>query len=107
LKCFWNLSEDEEVIQGLTALLKKRKIEIYTKTTVKEAKVKKGRSEVVAIDKEGKEFLFNAEKTLVAVGRSPYTQGLGLDKIQIAMNAKFIKVNEKMRQYSGITPSVT
>jgi len=89
-------TEDGEVIRGLTTLLKKRKIEIYTETRVKEAKVKKGRSEVVAIDKEGKEILFHAEKALVAVGRSPYTEGLQLDKIQIAMNGKFIKVNEKM-----------
>ena len=89
-------TEDGEVIRGLATLLKKRKIEIHTETRVKEAKGKKGRSEVVAIDKEGKKILFQAEKTLVAVGRSPYTEGLQLDKIQIGMNGKFIKVNEKM-----------
>ena len=89
-------TEDGEVIRGLATLLKKRKIEIYTETRVKEAKVKKGRSEVVAIDKEGEEILFRAEKALVAVGRSPYTEGLQLDKIQMPMNEKFIKVNEKM-----------
>ena len=89
-------TEDGEVIRGLATLLKKRKIEIHTETRVKEAKGKKGRSEVVAIDKEGKKILFKAEKTLVAVGRSPYTEGLQLDKIQIGMNGKFIKVNEKM-----------
>jgi len=89
-------TEDGEVIRGLATLLKKRKIEIHTETRVKEAKVKKGRSEVVAIDKEGNKILFQAEKTLVAVGRSPYTEGLQLDKIQIGMNGKFIKVNEKM-----------
>jgi dihydrolipoamide dehydrogenase len=89
-------TEDGEVIRGLATLLKKRKIEIYAETRVKEAKVKKGRSEVVAIDKEEKEIPFHAEKALVAVGRSPYTEGLQLDKIQIAMNGKCIKVNEKM-----------
>jgi dihydrolipoamide dehydrogenase len=89
-------TEDGEVIRGLATLLKKRKIEIHTETRVKEAKGKKGRSEVVTIDKEGKKILFQAEKTLVAVGRSPYTEGLQLDKIQIGMNGKFIKVNEKM-----------
>jgi dihydrolipoamide dehydrogenase len=30
----------------------------------------------------------------VAVGRSPYTEGLGLDKAGIAMDKNFIKVNE-------------
>jgi dihydrolipoamide dehydrogenase len=89
-------TEDGEVIRGLATLLKKRKIEIHTETRVKEAKGKKGRSEVVAIDKEGKKILFQAEKALVAVGRSPYTEGLQLGKIQIRMNGKFIKVDEKM-----------
>ena len=31
---------------------------------------------------------------LVAVGRSPYTEGLGLDKAGIAMEKNFVKVNE-------------
>jgi dihydrolipoamide dehydrogenase len=89
-------TEDEEMIRGLTTLLKKRNIQIYTDTKVKEAKVKRGRSEVTVVNKEGKEVLFKSEKALVAVGRSPYTEGLGLEKIGIAFNGKFIKVNEKM-----------
>ena len=89
-------TEDGEVIRGLTTLLKKKNIQIYTETRVKEAKVKKGRVEVTVIEKDGKEVLFKAEKSLMAVGRSPYTDGLGLEKINVAFNGKFIKVNEKM-----------
>ena len=89
-------TEDGEVIRGLTTLLKKKNIQILTDTKVKEAKVKKGRAEVTVVDKEGKEVLFKAEKALMAVGRSPYADGLGLEKINLAFNGKFIKVNEKM-----------
>jgi dihydrolipoamide dehydrogenase len=89
-------TEDEEMIRGLTTLLKKRNIQIDTDTKVKEAKVKKGRAEVAVVNKEGKEALFKSEKVLVAVGRSPYTDGLGLEKMGMAFNGKFIKVNEKM-----------
>jgi dihydrolipoamide dehydrogenase len=89
-------TEDGEIIRGLTTLLKKRNIQIYTEAKVKEAKVKKGNGEVTVVDKEGKEVLFRAEKVLMAVGRSPYTDGLGLEKINVAFNGKFIKVNEKM-----------
>ena len=89
-------TEDGEVIRGLTTLLKKKNIQIVTDTKVKEAKVKKGRAEVTVVDKEGKEVLFKAEKALMAVGRSPYADGLGLEKINLAFNGKFIKVNEKM-----------
>jgi len=89
-------TEDGEVIRGLTTLLKKKNIQILTDTKVKEAKVKKGRAEVTVVDKEGKEVLFKTEKALMAVGRSPYADGLGLEKINLAFNGKFIKVNEKM-----------
>jgi len=89
-------TEDEEIVRGLATLLKKRNIQIHTETKVKEARVKKGRAEVTVANKEGKEVLLSAEKALMAVGRSPYTDGLGLEEINVAFNGKFIKVNEKM-----------
>jgi dihydrolipoyl dehydrogenase len=89
-------TEDEEVVRGLTTLLKKRGLLIHTETKVKEAKVKDGRAEVKVIDRDGKEEAFQAEKTLMAVGRSPYTEGLQLEKANVGLNGKFIKVNERM-----------
>jgi dihydrolipoamide dehydrogenase len=89
-------TEDGEIIRGLSNLVKKKNIQIYTETKVREAKVKKGRAEVTVTNKEGKEALFKAEKALMAVGRSPYVEDLGLEKIHVAFNGKFIKVNEKM-----------
>jgi len=93
-------TEDEEVIRGLTTLLKKRGIQIHTETKVKEARVKDGRAEVRVISKEGKEEVFPAEKALLAVGRSPYTEGLRLEKASVALEGKFIKVNERMETTS-------
>jgi dihydrolipoamide dehydrogenase len=89
-------TEDEEVIRGLTTLLKKRGIQIHTETKVKEAQIKDGRAEVKVIDQEGKEEVFQAERALMAVGRSPYTEGLRLEKAGVALDGKFIKVNERM-----------
>jgi dihydrolipoamide dehydrogenase len=89
-------TEDEEVIRGLSTLLKKKGIQILTDTKVKEAKIKKEGAEVIVTDKEGKENLLKAEKALMAVGRSPYTEGLGLEMINVSMNGKFVKVNERM-----------
>jgi len=89
-------TEDEETIRGLTTLLKGRKIEIHTDTKVKAAKAKKGRAEVTVMDTEGKENLLKAEKALVAVGRSPYIEGLQLEKAKVVHNGGYIKVNEKM-----------
>ncbi len=93
-------TEDEEVIRGLATLLKKRGIQIHTEAKVKEAKVKDGRAEVTVIHQEGKEEEFHAEKALMAVGRSPYTEGLQLEKAGVALDGKFIKVNERMETTS-------
>jgi dihydrolipoamide dehydrogenase len=89
-------TEDEEVIRGLTTLLKKRGIRIFTDTRVKEAKMKREGVEVTVTDKAGKETVLNAERALVAVGRSPQSEGLQLEKIHVAMNGKFVRVNERM-----------
>jgi len=93
-------TEDEEVIRGLTTLLKKKGIRIHTETKVKQAAVKDGRAEVKVIHPDGKEEVFQAEKALMAVGRSPYTEGLQLEKANVALNGKFIKVNERMETTS-------
>jgi dihydrolipoamide dehydrogenase len=93
-------TEDEEVIRGFTTLVKKSGIRIHTETKVKEAKVKDGRAEVKVIYKDGKEEIFQAEKALMAVGRSPYTEGLQLEKADVALDGKFIKVNERMETTS-------
>ncbi|MEI9476565.1 MAG: dihydrolipoyl dehydrogenase [Deltaproteobacteria bacterium] len=94
------MTEDEETARGLVTILKKRGIQIHTETRVKEAKVKNGRAEVTVVNKEGKEEVFRAEKALMAVGRSPYTDGLQLEKANVTLSGKFVKVNEKMETTS-------
>jgi len=93
-------TEDEEIVRGLTTILKNRGIQIHTETKVKEAKAKGGHAEVTVVNKEGKEEVFRAEKALMAVGRSPYTEGLQFGKANVALNGKFIKVNERMETTS-------
>jgi dihydrolipoamide dehydrogenase len=88
-------TEDGEIIRGLGTLLKK-KIDIHTETRVKEVKIKEGRAEVKVTDGSGKERLFDSERVLVAVGRSPYVEGLGLEKAGVAFEGRFIRANERM-----------
>ncbi|WP_185864927.1 dihydrolipoyl dehydrogenase [Blattabacterium cuenoti] len=46
----------------------------------------------------GKELLFKGDYCLISIGRIPYTEGLGLDKIGIKKNEKgFIKVNQSLK----------
>ena len=44
----------------------------------------------------GQDTIFEAEKVLVCVGRSPNTEGLGLEKAGIALEGSFIKVDKRL-----------
>lgn len=51
---------------------------------------------VVHAEIGGKDTVFEAEKVLVCVGRSPNLEGLGLDKAGIAVEGGFIKVDKRL-----------
>ena len=70
-------------------MCQKAGIEILTNTSVSKVEAK-GKKKVVSFGDQQKEV----DLVLVAVGRSPYTEGLGLDKAGIAMEKGFVKVNE-------------
>ena len=72
-------TEDEEVIRGLRILLEKQGITLLTQARVLSATVGKEGVEV-AIDREGKQERVRCERVIMAVGRSPYTEGLNLDR---------------------------
>ncbi|MBW2183563.1 MAG: dihydrolipoyl dehydrogenase [Deltaproteobacteria bacterium] len=81
--------EDAEIVAGFTGLVKKEGVEIHTNTSVSKIAAK-GKKKLVTFGDKQKEV----ELVLVAVGRSPYTEGLGLDKVGIKMDKNFINVNE-------------
>ncbi len=81
--------EDAEIAKGFAGMVQKEGIEIHTSTSVSKIEDKKGKKLVTFGDKQKE-----VDLVLVAVGRSPYTEGLGLDKVGVAMDKGFIKVNE-------------
>jgi dihydrolipoamide dehydrogenase len=91
-------TEDEEVIRGLRMLLEKRGIEILTQVKVLDASPKKDKVEVT-VDRDGKQEKTSAEKVVLAVGRTPCTEGLDLAEIGVQMDGKFIKVNSRMETH--------
>ena len=88
-------TEDEEVIRGLRILMEKEGMEILTQTKVINASSRKNKVEVT-VEREGKQEKLSAEKVLMAVGRTPNTEGLKLERIGVQMEGKFIKVNSRM-----------
>jgi len=72
---------DRTLGKELTKVLKKEGMKFYLGHKVKEVTAKGKKVTLKADDAKGKEVVLEGDHCLVAVGRKPYTEGLGLDKI--------------------------
>ena len=85
-------------------VLKKQGIEFFLSHAVQKAVVNGKNVKVSAKNKKDKEVEFNGDYCLVAVGRRPYTENLGLQNIGITLDGQGrIIVNEQLEtSVSGI-----
>jgi len=88
--------EDEDTSKELLRQFKKRGIDVNL--SIKDTKIEKTKSgvKVTWTDSNGKPQVKEAEKVLMAVGRSPRTEGIGLEKTNIKPDRNFIMTNEWM-----------
>ncbi len=86
--------EDEDISKELTRLFKKRGIDVNTGAKVEKVEKTKAGVKVSYTDANGNAQSKEAEKVLVAVGRAPRTENLGLEKTKIKLDRGFIAVNE-------------
>lgn len=83
---------DGDIAKRLRKCLEKRGVAFYMQSGLKSAA--KGK---VVFEKKGKETELETEKVLLAVGRKPNVEGLGLDEVGIAYDKKGITVNDMMQ----------
>jgi dihydrolipoamide dehydrogenase len=88
--------EDEDVSKELARTFRKRGIETHTGAKVEKVEKTKTGVKVTFTASDGKQVVKEAEKVLVAVGRAPRTEGIGLEKTKIAPEKVFIKTNQWM-----------
>jgi dihydrolipoamide dehydrogenase len=86
--------EDEDISKELTRLFKKRGIDINTTCKVEKIEKTKDGVKVAWTDANGKTVEKEAEKVLVAVGRAPRTESVGIEKTKVELERGFVKVNE-------------
>jgi dihydrolipoamide dehydrogenase len=87
--------EDEEISKVLARSFAKRKIDIRVGAKVQA--VRPGRDGVaVEIEHEGQAARLEAAVVLMAVGRGAKTEGLGLERLGVAMERGFVKVSPRM-----------
>jgi dihydrolipoamide dehydrogenase len=83
---------DDEMGELLKKSLAKQGLEFYLETKVTGASIKGARATVHAEKKDGKKLDFECERVLVAVGRRPFAQGLGLAEVGVTVDPKSGKV---------------
>jgi dihydrolipoamide dehydrogenase len=88
--------EDEEVSAALAKALRKRGIDVHVDTSVSKVTVGKKSVKLEATSK-GKPASFEAERVLLAAGRRPVTDHLGLEGTRIQMVKGFLQVDGFLR----------
>jgi len=88
--------EDEDVSKELARVFRKRGINFQGSAKVE--KVEKTNSGIaVTFTADGKPQKIEAEKILIAIGRKPNTDGIGVEKTRVQSERGFIKTNEWMQ----------
>lgn len=83
--------EDLEIVSYLVGMLQEQGMKIITSAQVVKAEAKAGVTVTLA---DGQ--VFNAAMVLLAAGRQPNTENIGLEKIGLDYAGRFIPVNEHM-----------
>ena len=83
---------DQEMGDLLKKSLTKQGLEFHLETKVTGASLEGARAKVQAEKKDGTSLSFDCDRVLVAVGRRPFTQGLGLAEVGVSVDPKTGKV---------------
>ena len=90
--------EDEEISKELAASFKRQGIAVYVDTRVERVTKNGGGVEVIARSSGGtKTETFRAEKILLAVGRKPLSENIGLEGLGVETDRGYIKIDRYMR----------
>ncbi len=89
--------EDEDISAALHELFRDEGIEVLTNTRITRVEGKSGKSVKLSADRDGSELVLEGTDLLVAAGRTPNTEGIGLDLAGVeTTNHGYVKVNERL-----------
>lgn len=88
--------EDEEVSKELARSLKKRGIQVRTDSKLTAVETTEG-GVSLSVEANGKAENLEAEILLVAVGRAPVSENLGLEEHGVKLDRGYVEVDELMR----------
>jgi pyruvate/2-oxoglutarate dehydrogenase complex dihydrolipoamide dehydrogenase (E3) component len=90
--------EDPDICEALRSLLADEGIDILLNARIKQVSGKSGDSVSVVVEQNGIEKVLKGSHVLVATGRTPNTEGLGLELARVELTDRgYIKVNERLQ----------
>jgi pyruvate/2-oxoglutarate dehydrogenase complex dihydrolipoamide dehydrogenase (E3) component len=90
--------EDPDVCEALRSLLADEGIDILLNARIKQVSGKSGDSVSVVVEQNGIEKVLKGSHVLVATGRAPNTEGLGLELAGVELTDRgYIKVDERLQ----------
>jgi len=90
--------EDEDVCVALNRLLEDEGIDVHLNTRIKRVSGKSGDSVTIVFEQNGTDKTLTGTHLLVATGRTPNTEGLGLELAGVELTDRgYIKVNERLQ----------
>jgi pyruvate/2-oxoglutarate dehydrogenase complex dihydrolipoamide dehydrogenase (E3) component len=90
--------EDPDVWEALRSLLADEGIDILLNARIKQVSGKSGDAVSVVVEQNGIEKVLTGSHILVATGRNPNTEGLGLELTGVELTERgYIKVNERLQ----------
>jgi mercuric reductase len=91
-------SYEPEVSDALTFILRKEGVKIVTEAQVTRVARKSENEIEVTTNVSGKTQTFTAQKLVIATGREPNTDGIGLDKVGVTLDERgYVKVNDELQ----------
>src|ERR1700757_2698474 len=90
--------EDPDVCEALRSLLADEGIDILLNARIKRVSGRSGDSVSVIVEQNGIERVLKGSHVLVATGRNPNTEGVGLEQTGVEVTDRgYIKVNERLQ----------
>lgn len=89
--------EDKDMADTIMEVMRREGVIIHLDTQVIDAYQENGVRSIAAKDKNGELSTYTADTVLLAQGRTPNTNGLGLEKIDVAMTPGGLTVDNRLR----------
>jgi dihydrolipoamide dehydrogenase len=89
--------EDPEISEEIGRLLSRKKIKFYTNARLEDIRVQEGSvyAQITASNGESKSLV--AEKALIAVGRQPVSEEIGLEKLRVLTSRGYVTIDKNMQ----------